>query len=243
MPFSLMERWPLPARNRDTKRRWGNGGPRKIHKKLPRRNRSSLESMDAFRLHGGHEASDDGEDHQGAADNHAGDLDGFAVFDVLDFAVEGFEHEVLFKPSLAADLKDSAEGEGARAEEQPKSRVGEHAEASHADEGSDEDADDRGEQEADVHQANGRREFADDEEPVPDGVGNHHGDGNGKPDGRGARDVAIEDVSLVSDVRRSEIHLGAKLGEAVDIIDGRVGGAGGSPGGAEEESARADSDK
>lgn len=67
---------------------------------------------------------------------------------MLNLTVKGFEHEVLFEPSLAADLEDSTESEGARAEEQPESRVGEHAEASHADERSDEDADDRGEQEA-----------------------------------------------------------------------------------------------
>lgn len=170
-------------------------------------------------------------------------MDGFAVFDVPHLTVKGFEHEVLFEPSLAADLEDSAKGEGARAEEQPKSRVGEHAEASHANEGSDEDADNRGEQEPDVHQTNGRREFADDEEPVPDGVGNDHGNGDDKANGCGARDVAIEDISLVGDVRRSEVHLGTKLGEAVDVIDGRIGGSSGSPGGTEEEGTRADSNK
>lgn len=170
-------------------------------------------------------------------------MDGFAIFDVLHFTVEGFEHEVLFEPSLATDLEDSTKGEGARAEEQPKSRVREHAEASHADKGSDEDADDWGEQEANVHQTNGRREFADDEEPVPDGVGNHHGNGDGKANGRGARDVAIKDIGLVRDVRRSEIHLRTKLGEAVDVINRRIGGSGGSPGGAEEEGARADCNK
>ena len=73
-------------------------------------------------------------------------MDGFAVFDVLHLTVKGFEHEVLFESSLAADLEDSAESEGARAEEQPESRVGEHAEAPHADERSEEGADDRGEQ-------------------------------------------------------------------------------------------------
>lgn len=73
-------------------------------------------------------------------------MNGLAVFDVLNFTVKGFEHEVLFEPSLAADLEDSAESEGARAEEQPESRVGEHAEAPHADERSEEGADDRGEQ-------------------------------------------------------------------------------------------------
>ena len=170
-------------------------------------------------------------------------MNGFAVFDVLNFTVKGFEHEVLFEPSLATDLEDSAEGEGARAEEQPKSRVGEHAEASHADERSDEDADNRGEQETDVHQANGRREFADDEEPVPNGVSNDHGNGDGKANGCGACDIAIEDIGLVSDVRRSEVHLGTKFGEAINVIDGRVGGSSGSPGGAEEEGARADSNK
>lgn len=77
-------------------------------------------------------------------------MDGFAVFDVLNFTVKGFEHEVLFESSLAADLEDSAESKGARAEEQPESRVGEHAEASHADERSDEDTDDRVEQQRDA---------------------------------------------------------------------------------------------
>ena len=67
---------------------------------------------------------------------------------MLNLTVKGFEHEVLFESSLATDLEDSAESEGARAEEQPESRVGEHAEASHADERSDEDSDDRGRQEA-----------------------------------------------------------------------------------------------
>ena len=42
---------------------------------------------------------------------------GLLFFDVLNFTVKGFEHEVLFEPSLAADLEDSAKGEGARAEE------------------------------------------------------------------------------------------------------------------------------
>ena len=42
---------------------------------------------------------------------------GLLFFDVLNFTVKGFEHEVLFESSLAADLEDSAKGEGARAEE------------------------------------------------------------------------------------------------------------------------------
>ena len=42
---------------------------------------------------------------------------GLLFFGVLNFTVKGFEHEVLFEPSLAADLEDSTKGEGARAEE------------------------------------------------------------------------------------------------------------------------------
>ena len=42
---------------------------------------------------------------------------GLLFFDVLNFTVKGFEHEVLFEPSLAADLEDSTKGKGARAEE------------------------------------------------------------------------------------------------------------------------------
>lgn len=62
------------------------------------------------------------------------------LFLMCNLTVKGFE------PSLATDLEDSTQSEGDRAEEQPESRVGEHAEASHADERSDEGADDRGEQ-------------------------------------------------------------------------------------------------
>lgn len=130
----------------------------------------------------GDEACDNCERHQRAADEHANDLDGFAVLDVVDCFVKLLEVEVLFKPVLAADLHDTAEGEGACSEQEPETRVGSHAESAHAHERTEEDADDRSEQETNVHKCNRGREFAGDEEPVPDGVCNHGCDGDGKTD-------------------------------------------------------------
>ncbi len=191
----------------------------------------------------GDETCNDCEGHQRAADNHASDLDRFAVFDVVDCFVKLLEVEVLLKPVFAADLHNATKGEGACSEQEPETRVGSHTESAHTNERSDKDAEDWCEQESDVHQRNRGGEFAGDEEPVPNGVGNHRCDGDADADRCSAGDSAVEEVGLTGEVFRGERHELAEVGETVDEVDGGVCSLRCAPSRAEEECGCADCDE
>ena len=91
-----------------------------------------------YSLFCGDKTCDDGKHHKRAANNHACDLDGFAVFDVVDCFVKFLEVEVLLKPVFAAYLQNTAECKRACSEQEPQTRIGSHAESAHADERADE---------------------------------------------------------------------------------------------------------
>lgn len=184
-----------------------------------------------------------GERHKRAADKHTGDLDRFAVLDVLNRFVEFLEIEVRFKPILAADLQDAAECERARSEQKPETGIGSQSESAHSEQRPDEYAEDRRKQEADVHKRNGRGELTGNEKPVPDGVGDHRRDGDTDTDRCRAGNRAEDRIHLTCEIRRSECYFFAEMRETVNKVNGRVCGCGLSPGGAEEQCRRAYCDK
>ena len=196
-----------------------------------------------YSLFGGNKSCDDGKHHKRAANDHASDLNGLAVLDIVDCFVKLLEIEVLFKPVFASDLQNAAERERACSEQEPEARIGSHAESAHADERADEYAEDRCKQETYVHQCYGRRKFACDEEPVPDGVSDNHCDGYADADAGRSGDDTVEQIRLIREICGCEFDIRAEVWETVNEVDLRELGGCRSPSGAEEKCGSTHCDK